>query len=163
MRELQEVAHWVALPEKKETLQMNVKFLAGAFCGVAFMTSLVAVNAQQAGPAPDPQELQIQLNLTDQALGNANHQFIAERTQTLLLRNQLAQAQADAAKEKAESDKKDKEIADLKGKLASAAAVRPPVATPVPADAPHVTPPAPVAPNAGGVGAPINETPPQPK
>jgi hypothetical protein len=137
---------------------MNIKFLSGSFCGVAFMTSLVAVNAQQAIPSsPEAQELQIQLNLTDQALGNANTQFLAERTQTLILRNQLAVAQADMAKIKAESDKKDKEIADLKGQLASAArseaATHPPVnATPVPPQ-----------PNVGGVGAPINETMPQPK
>jgi hypothetical protein len=96
---------------------MNIKFLSGMFCGVAFMTSIVAVSAQQAAPPADTQELQLQLNLTDQALSNANHQFIAERTQTLILRNSLAQAQADTAKMKAESDKKDKQIADQAAKL----------------------------------------------
>lgn len=109
--------------------------------GIAFMGAIGLAAAQQVGPPPDPQEVQVQLNLTEQALANANHQFIAERTQTLMLRNQIAQAQADAAKAKADSAEKDKTIADLKGQLASAAkfedAIRPagpvpPNATPVP-------------------------------
>lgn len=105
-------------------------FLAGiSFIG---MTGLAA--AQQVGPPPDPQEVQVQLNLTEQALANANHQFIAERTQTLMLRNQLAQALTDVAK-------RDADIKDLKGQLASAAKSEaathpadhaPPNATPVP-------------------------------
>lgn len=99
------------------------------FTAAALLVSFGApALAQQQGQSQDPQQLQ--MTLTEQALANATHEFISERTQGLILRNQLSEAQANLAK-------KDAEIKDLKGQIESAAksntaAAHPPSDLPVP-------------------------------
>lgn len=147
----------------------SVTFMVGAVCGVAFMFGVAW--AQQ--PPPDAQALQTQLSLTEQALANATHEFLGERTQTLILRNQLSTLQSDAAKSastaQAEAAKKDTEIKTLKGQIESAAksaaAARAPVPPALPPKVPAgttITPEQPANP-AESAPDPSTQTPKLPK
>lgn len=94
-------------------MRSYLKMLIGSAAVLAASAALGQQPQQQPPGADQIQDLSIQLALTQQQLGDANKNFIIERSSTIRLGRQLNEAMA-------ESSKKDGQIKDLEAKVAAA-------------------------------------------
>lgn len=91
--------------------------------------SSAAFAQQIPAPAADQvQDLQVQLTLTQQELSEAEKAFVSERSQTIRLGRELNEANMDGAK-------KDSQIKDLQGQIASSLKSQRAAVPPAPAGA----------------------------
>lgn len=104
----------------------EVKYLIST-AAILFALPALAQNPNLSALQDQLTDTTSELRLTEQALANATHEFLAERVATLKLQNALGQvSQESSAKDVriSEKDKKitemDKQIADLEGQISSA-------------------------------------------